>query len=259
MTNQNRILQNFRRDVPLQGLTAKADGRLKGDIETGMVSCNRSGDKPLRPPGPALKETASTFRCGPTVRPDVPSAFPAKHGQQGMSTGRHISRVHVETTAVTISRTSGAATSREAHPSDLDQAIFNDTARRPVSARPQSPRQTPACSDPSVLSNRGWHHLTSVNYAGRSSRAGVTPFAVCQPIDRRGEGFLVLFRHLGDTMAASRVSTGSHPLVMLVVHQHEPGFPMPGEHSGLAAGGGDIANVLAQVACCKLPHCPLFC
>jgi len=167
MTNQNRILQNFRRDVPLQGLTAKAGGRLKGDIETGMVSCNRSGDKPLRPPGPALKETASTFRCGPTVRPDVPSAFPARHGQQGMSTGRHISRVHVETTAVTISRTNGAATSREAHPSDLDQAIFNDTARRPVSARPQSPRRTPSCPDPSVLSSRGRHRFTSVNSRGQ--------------------------------------------------------------------------------------------
>lgn len=61
-------------------------------------------------------------------------------------------------------------------------------------------------------------------------------------------------------MAASRISTGSHFLVMLVAHQHEPGLPMPGEHDGFAAdGGGDIANVLAQVACRKLPHCPLLC
>jgi hypothetical protein len=96
--------------------------------------------------------------------------------------------------------------------------------------------------------------------AGRSSRLGVIPLAARQQIDSCREEFLVFFRHLRDKMAVSRISAGSASLVMRVAHQYEPGFSMPGEHDGLAAGGGgDIASVLAQVACRKLPDCPLPC
>ncbi|QFI69495.1 hypothetical protein EKH55_4621 [Sinorhizobium alkalisoli] len=125
MKNRNRILRNFRRDVPLQGLTAKAGGRLKGDIETGMVSCNRRRRQTIEA---TRSGTAGDCQHLPlrTHQPARCSLAPAKRSQQGVSTGRHISRAHVETTAVTISPAYGAATSRDAAPADIGQAVFND-------------------------------------------------------------------------------------------------------------------------------------
>ncbi|MCY1504272.1 hypothetical protein D9M68_384350 [compost metagenome] len=53
----------------------------------------------------------------------------------------------------------------------------------------------------------------------------------------------MFLRHLRNTMHAARIAASAHPLVMFITHQRKPGSPMPGEHDGFAAGGGDIANV----------------
>ncbi|BCH23211.1 hypothetical protein MesoLjLb_29960 [Mesorhizobium sp. L-8-3] len=50
-------------------------------------------------------------------------------------------------------------------------------------------------------------------------------------------------------------ASGAHPFVVLVTHQHEPGFPVFREDNGFTAGNvGDVANLLVEIACRELSH-----
>src|SRR5439155_7000952 len=49
-------------------------------------------------------------------------------------------------------------------------------------------------------------------------------------------------------VCAAGIAADAHPFVMLVTHQHEPGFAVLGENNRFAAGNvGDVANLFVEI------------
>ncbi len=107
------FLRNFRRDVPLQGLTARAGGRLKRDIETGIVSSNRSRRQTILAIRSSMQKTASTSNADTR-----PAQCPRRRSLPSGASERAAPLPHlsgdVGATAVSASPADQAVISREA-------------------------------------------------------------------------------------------------------------------------------------------------
>src|SRR5438552_7967559 len=56
-------------------------------------------------------------------------------------------------------------------------------------------------------------------------------------------------------VCAAGIAADAHPFVMLVTHQHEPGFAVLGENNRFAAGNvGDVANLFVEIPRRELTH-----